>query len=203
MSDAEKSAELGDQIPGTGRIEAFSDGVIAIIITIMVLELKIPDLHNHGDVLKEVVWPIVPKLIAYALSFLIVAIYWVNHHALMQTAHKATTRLLWSNNLLLFWLSLMPLATAYLGEHTVEFSAIALYGCIGIACALAFSLLRLVLAADATESAQAAFHCDAAKRSAWFSLVLVIGVTLGYFWPWVALVSFVIPPVAYFLPKRQ
>jgi uncharacterized membrane protein len=91
-----------------GRLEAFSDGVIAIIITIMVLELKVPHGADAASLLK--VWPV---FLSYLLSFLVVAIYWVNHHTLFQAAHHASTGLLWSNNALLFCLSLIPFATGY------------------------------------------------------------------------------------------
>ena len=97
---------------GIGRVEAFSDGVIAIIITIMVLELKVP--HGVDPALLIGLWP---TLLSYGLSFLVIAIYWVNHHSLLHEAKRATARLLWCNVLWLFCLSLIPFATAYMGEN--------------------------------------------------------------------------------------
>ena len=96
---------------GKGRLEAFSDGVLAIIITIMVLEMKVPDGNSLQD-LK----PILPKFISYVLSFIYIGIYWNNHHHLMQVVNKVSGQVLWSNIHLLFWLSLVPFATAWMGE---------------------------------------------------------------------------------------
>ncbi|HEX3113438.1 MAG TPA: TMEM175 family protein, partial [Candidatus Eisenbacteria bacterium] len=95
---------------GKGRLEAFSDGVLAIIITIMVLELKVP----HGEDLASLV-PLIPKLLSYVLSFVYLAIYWNNHHHMLHVTHKVTGPILWANMHLLFWLSLVPFATGWMG----------------------------------------------------------------------------------------
>src|SRR5271166_3501798 len=108
---------------GTNRIEAFSDGVIAVIITIMVLEMKVP-----RDTTLTSLLGIAPQFLAYLLSFLVVAIMWVNHHHLLHAARRADARLLWSNNNLLFWMSLIPFVTAYMGDHFRDPRAVALYG---------------------------------------------------------------------------
>jgi uncharacterized membrane protein len=105
----------------TNRIEAFSDGVIAVIITIMVLELKVP-----RDTTLTSLRSIVPQFLAYLLSFLVVAIMWVNHHHLLHAARHADARLLWSNNNLLFWMSLVPFVTAYMGNNHRDPRAVAL-----------------------------------------------------------------------------
>lgn len=188
---------------GTGRIEAFSDGVIAIIITIMVLELKIPEHAVHGDLWTEFLGPMAPKLTAYALSFTIVAIYWVNHHAVMHSVRRATTRLLWSNNFLLFWLSLMPLATAFLGEHPFEFRAIVFYALLGFASAFAFAVLRWACISAQNTPQDNATHLAAAKRSLFYACVNLVGIAAWFVSPVLALISFLIPPIAYFLPKRS
>ena len=188
---------------GTGRIEAFSDGVIAIIITIMVLELKIPEHAVHGDLWTEFLGPMAPKLTAYALSFTIVAIYWVNHHAVMHSVRRATTRLLWSNNFLLFWLSLMPLATAFLGEHPFEFRAIVFYALLGFASAFAFAVLRWACISVQNTPQDNATHLAAAKRSLFYACVNLVGIAAWFVSPVLALISFLIPPIAYFLPKRS
>ncbi len=188
---------------GTGRIEAFSDGVIAIIITIMVLELKIPEHAAHGDLWAEFLGPMAPKLTAYALSFTIVAIYWVNHHAVMHSVRHATTRLLWGNNFLLFWLSLMPLATAFLGEHPFEFRAIVLYALLGFLSAFAFAVLRWFCIGAENAPQDNATHLAAAKRSLFYATVNLVGIAAWFVSPVLALISFLIPPIAYFLPKRS
>src|SRR5690242_17246088 len=106
-----------------GRLEAFSDGVVAIIITIMALELRVP----HGDDLAAL-RPMVPIFVSYILSFVFVAIYWNNHHHMLQTAHRVNGRILWANAHLLFWLSLIPFTTAWMGEHSFAPWPVATYG---------------------------------------------------------------------------
>ncbi len=119
-----------------GRLEAFSDGVIAIIITIMVLELKAP----HGTELSDL-RPLLPAYLAYVLSFLYVAIYWTNHHHLFQAVTHVNGRILWANIHLLFWLSLTPFVTAWAGENHFASLPVALYGTNLILCAIAYTIL--------------------------------------------------------------
>jgi uncharacterized membrane protein len=118
-------------------LEAFSDGVIAIIITIMVLELKTP----HGATLDALV-PLTPVFLSYVLSFAYVGIYWNNHHHLLQAAEQVTGRILWANLHLLFWLSLFPLATAWVGENHRAAAPSALYGVVLLMAAMAYWLLQ-------------------------------------------------------------
>ena len=108
---------------GKGRLEAFSDGVLAIIITIMVLEIKVP----HGDILEDLK-PLLPIFMSYILSFIYIGIYWNNHHHLLQVVHKVNGAVLWSNIHLLFWLSLVPFATAWMGENHFSKWPVILYG---------------------------------------------------------------------------
>lgn len=122
---------------GKNRLEAFSDGVLAIIITIMVLELKVP----HGDSLAALK-PLLPVFLGYVLSFLYVAIYWNNHHHLMHTVEKVSASILWANMHLLFWLSLVPFATAWMGENHFASMPTALYGAILLMAAIAYWLLQ-------------------------------------------------------------
>ena len=120
------------------RLEAFSDGVFAIIITIMVLEIKVP----HGedwDSLK----PLVPIMIGYVLSFVFVGIYWVNHHHLLHTINKVNSAILWSNINLLFWLSLVPIATDWMGETHFASHPGAVYAILLLLCGIAFTMLQL------------------------------------------------------------
>src|SRR4029450_1827503 len=113
------------------RMNAFTDGVIAILITILVLELRPPEGHHLADILDEK-----GQLLAYVLSFVLVATYWVNHHHLMQVVHPPAGRTLWANMLLLFCLSLAPVATAWLGEAGVEPGPVAAYAIVLLACAV-------------------------------------------------------------------
>lgn len=120
------------------RLEAFSDGVIAIIVTIMVLELKIP--HESSWLALA---PLIPKLLGYLLSFVIVAIMWVNHHHVMHPVESVDNRLLWANNVMLFWMSLIPFATGYMSEHYLSPVPVAVYGIDMTLCGLSFTCFRL------------------------------------------------------------
>jgi uncharacterized membrane protein len=122
---------------GTTRLEAFSDGVIAIIITIMVLELKVPH-----DTAEAALLRLAPVFLSYVLSFIVVAIFWVNHHHLLHITKHVNGKVLWLNVHLLFWLSLIPFTTGYMGENHLAPLAVALYGVNMTACAIAFDLLR-------------------------------------------------------------
>jgi len=120
-----------------GRLEAFSDGVIAIIITIMVLEMKVP----HGDGLHELL-PLVPVFLSYVLSFVYVGIYWNNHHHMLHTVTSVTGAILWANLHLLFWLSLFPFATGWMGENYFTAVPTALYGIVLLMAAVAYYVLQ-------------------------------------------------------------
>src|SRR5579862_5757674 len=124
------------------RMNAFTDGVVAILITILVLELKPPAGDRLSDILDEKA-----KLLAYMLSFVFVGIYWVNHHHLMLIVDRIDGRTLWANIHLLFWLSLTPIATAWLGQSGVEQGPVAAYAIVLLGCAISFTLLTLSLLA--------------------------------------------------------
>jgi uncharacterized membrane protein len=123
-----------------GRLEAFSDGVIAIIITIMVLELKV----THGDRVEDLV-PLVPVFLSYVLSFVYVGIYWNNHHHMLHACTEVTGAMLWANLHLLFWLSLFPFATSWMGENHFTAVPTALYGVVLLMAAIAYYLLQQVI----------------------------------------------------------
>src|SRR6187399_2519432 len=130
------------------RLEAFSDGVIAIIITIMVLEMKVP----HGDRLDEL-WPIVPVFLSYVMSFVYVGIYWNNHHHMLHTITGVNGAMLWANLHLLFWLSLFPFATAWMGENHFAPLPTALYGMVLLMAAIAYYILQqIIIAAQGPDS---------------------------------------------------
>ena len=119
-----------------GRLEAFSDGVIAIIITIMVLELKVP----HGSAIADLA-PLLPVFLSYVLSFIFVGIYWNNHHHMLQAARSVTGGVLWANMHLLFWLSTIPFVTSWMGENHNAPAPVALYGAVLLACGAAYTIL--------------------------------------------------------------
>ena len=127
---------------GKGRVEAFSDAVIAIIITIMVLELKVP----HGDTAEEL-WPLLPVFLSYILSFVYVGIYWNNHHHMLHASSTVTGAILWANLHLLFWLSLFPFATGWMGENRFTALPTALYGAVLLMAAIAYYLLEQAIIA--------------------------------------------------------
>lgn len=184
---------------GKNRLEAFSDGVIAIIITIMILELKIPELHkNFTD--KEV-WvallQIVPKLSAYILSFLVIAIMWLNHHSLFERLSHSDSKLVWYNSFLLFSMSLIPLPTAFLAEHLLLYQAVMLYGLVMFLSSFSFYLLRRYVEVDAklipyNKFVQRSniittllyfFSIPLSLVSVYFSYVIFIGIPIWYFLP--------------------
>jgi uncharacterized membrane protein len=120
------------------RLEAFSDAVIAIIITIMVLEIKIPHGHSYYDLV-----PLIPVILSYALSFVYLAIYWNNHHHLLHTIKRVNGKILWANMHLLFWLSLIPFTTGWVGESRFHEQPVQLYGVVLLLSAIAYHILQL------------------------------------------------------------
>ena len=181
-----------------GRLEAFSDGVIAIIITIMVLELKVPHGATWAD-LRE----LLPVMVSYVLSFINVGIYWNNHHHLLQAVKQVDGRVLWANMHLLFWLSLMPFATAWMGENDFAALPTALYGGVLFLSAIAYTILvRVLLAVHGRDSTLATAIGSDVKGN--ISLVLyLLAVPLAFFLPWLAGVLYVLVAIIWFVPDRR
>lgn len=181
-----------------GRLEAFSDGVIAIIITIMVLELKVP----HGRNLA-VLRPLLPVLSSYLLSFIYIGIYWNNHHHLFQAARKVTGGVLWANLHLLFWLSLTPVATAWLGENPFAPWPVALYGLVLLLASIAYYILtRLLIAHHGTDSVLARSIGDDRKGKL-STLGFAIGIPLSFALPQVACLCYVLVAIVWLIPDRR
>lgn len=181
-----------------GRVEAFSDGVIAILITIMVLELKVPE---GADLVALL--PLTPIFLSYVLSFVFVGIYWNNHHHLFQTAQQVNGRVLLANLHLLFWLSLIPFATAWMGENNFAAWPVALYGIVLTCAALAYSLLaRTLIALHGKDSTLAVALGSDVKGK--ISLALCIaGIPLAFIMPLLACGSYVLVAVIWFIPDRR
>jgi uncharacterized membrane protein len=180
---------------GTNRIEAFSDGVIAIIVTIMVLELKLPPDGSPQSLLK-----VAPTVLSYILSFVVVAIMWVNHHQLLHAAKRAEGRLLWANNFLLFSMSLIPFATAYLGQHYIDPLPAAVYGAVMAMSGLGFTLLRGAIGKHHEHDHARLVLMRQSKN--WLSVTLYASsVPLAYFSVWLSFGIFVLIPVMYFMPE--
>lgn len=181
------------------RLEAFSDGVIAIIVTIMVLELRAPSQPTWPALLK-----VAPVFISYGLSFLIVAIMWVNHHHLIHAVRHVTARLLWSNLNLLFWMSLVPFVTDFVGKNYRQPMAVALYGLDLTLCSSAFYLLRTELVRQESDNFEMADYHRAVQRKNGLSFFLYLSsVPLAYVSIYLSFFVFALIPALYFLPERK
>ncbi len=181
------------------RLEAFSDGVIAIIITVMVLELKAPHDPTLAGLTK-----VLPTLLSYVLSFTIVAIYWLNHHHLIHLAQKVDRKILWANMNLLFWMSLMPWVTAYLGENHAAPLAVGLYGVVAAASSASFYLLRASIACHHRGEPRLELLHDRMGRKNLLALgIYLCAIPLAWVLVPLALGLIVLPAMMYFLPDRQ
>ena len=182
---------------GTGRLEAFSDGVIAIIITIMVLELKVPPHADPATLLAQ--WPV---FLSYALSYLVVAIYWVNHHRLFHIVPRVNSAVLWSNNFLLFCLSLIPFATAYMGENQFRPFPTATYAALLLTCSIAFLILREIVSKELTHLGQFELLRGQARRKNLLTIGLyALSVPAAYLHPAITMVLAFTVAAIYFLPE--
>ncbi|HJP91927.1 MAG TPA: TMEM175 family protein [Pyrinomonadaceae bacterium] len=181
----------------TGRMEAFSDGVIAIIITIMVLELRAPH-----DASLAGLRPLLPALGSYVLSFIFVGIYWSNHHHLLHAAEHIDGRALWANLHLLFWLSLIPFVTAWMGENHFSQWPVALYGMVLLFSAIAyFILVRALLATPGNALLASALGSDFKGKIS--MVIYVVAIPLAFVWPWLACVIYIFVAVMWLIPDRR
>lgn len=181
----------------TGRVEAFSDGVIAIVITIMVLELRPPH-----DVSIASLRALLPAFGSYVMSYIFLGIYWSNHHHLLHAAQKVDGKCLWANLHLLFWLSLVPFVTAWVGENHFTTWPVALYGCVLLFSAIAYYILvRALLASDANATLAEALGSDfKAKMSI---VVYVVAIPLAFVRSWLAFLLYISVSVAWLIPDRR
>src|SRR5438034_2204409 len=181
-----------------GRLEAFSDGVIAIIITIMVLEMKVP----HGADLASL-RPIVPVFLSYVLSYVNVGIYWNNHHHLLHASQHVTGRVLWSNLLLLFWLSLFPFCTGWMGENHFAALPTAVYGGVLLLAAIAYYLLQgAILRAEGPDSLLAT-AVGADFKGKLSPLCYAIAIPLAFVSSWIANGLYVAVALMWLVPDRR
>ncbi len=183
---------------GKSRLEAFSDGVIAIIITIMVLELKIP--HGEG---VDVLIPLVPVFFSYVLSFIYLGIYWNNHHHMLHTLRTVTGPMLWANLHLLFWLSLIPFATGWMGENHFAALPSALYGVVLFMAAVAYFILqRLIIASQGHDSILKKAVADDWKGKL-SPLIYATAVVLAFWVEWFSLALYVLVAIIWLVPDRR
>jgi uncharacterized membrane protein len=181
-----------------GRLEAFSDGVFAVIITIMVLEMKSP----RGTGLAAL-RPLLPVFFSYVLSFVYVGIYWNNHHHLLHAATHVTGGVLWANLHVLFWLSLTPFATAWMGENHFAPWPVALYGVLLLFAALAYYLLTKILIAHHGSDSTLAASIGSDRKGRISLLLYVAAVPLSFVKPWAACVCYVLVAVMWLLPDPR
>ncbi len=182
----------------TGRVEAFSDGVLAVIITIMALELRAPLGGDFTDLRARL-----PALLIYILSFVFIGIYWNNHHHLLRAARRVTGAVMWANLHLLFWLSLIPVLTEWIGEHYHDTAPAAAYGVVCLGAAMAFTILTMaIIRADGSTSPVAtAIGRDVKGRSSLAIYAAAIG--LAWVSPWISYALFATVSVIWFVPDRR
>ncbi len=184
---------------GKGRLEAFSDGVIAIIITIMVLDLRVP----VGESL-ETLAPVVPVFLVYALSFINLGIYWNNHHHMLHACERVTGPILWANLHLLFWLSLFPFTTAWMGENHYAAVPAALYGCVLLLASIAYVILQqTIIASQGADSLlrKAVGRDLKGKLSSVLNVIAILAALLVS--RWVAIGLYLLVALIWFIPDRR
>jgi uncharacterized membrane protein len=181
-----------------GRLEAFSDGVIAILITIMVLELKVPHGHELSDL-----YPLIPVFISYVLSFVFIAIYWNNHHHLLQSVQKVNGKILWANCHLLFWISLIPFTTAWMGENDFSTWPVALYGVVLFFCAISYTILVKSLIAHHGPHSTLGEAIGGDRKGKVSMFLYAIAVPLAFWNSWISYGCYITVAVIWLIPDRR
>lgn len=182
----------------TSRVEAFSDGVLAIIITIMILEIKVP----IGDTFQDLL-PIFPKFITYLLSFIYIAIYWNNHHHLWQAVDHVNGKILWANLHLLFWLSLFPFTTGWMGENHFSAYLVALYGFVLLMASVAWYIMVKLIVQEEGNTSKIARTLKNTTKVKVSMLLYSSGVVMSFFLPVISIAAYVVVAVLWFIPDRR
>jgi uncharacterized membrane protein len=182
----------------TARLEAFSDGVIAIIITIMVLELKVP----HGDTVNALV-PLVPNFLSYVLSFIYVGIYWNNHHHMLHACEAVNGPILWANLHLLFWLSLLPVTTAWIGEKHFSPAPSMLYGVVLLMAAIAYWILQQAIIASQGSESLLKKAVGADWKGKLSPVLYLSGIAAAFYSPRLAQGAYVLVAMLWLVPDRR
>ena len=180
------------------RLEAFSDGVLAIIITIMVLELKVP----HGANL-EALRPLLPVFLTYVLSFIYVGIYWNNHHHLLKATHRVNGAIMWANLHLLFWLSLFPFVTGWMGENHFTALPSAVYGFVLLLAAIAYYILQRLIVEDQGPDSKLARAFGSDLKGKLSPLLYATGICLSFIRPWMGGAIYVLVALMWLVPDRR
>ena len=181
-----------------GRLEAFSDGVMAILITIMVLELRVP-LDPKISALR----PLVPVFLTYVLSFVNLGIYWNNHHHLLQAADRINGAVLWANLNLLFWLSLFPFATGWMGENHFATVPTAMYGVVLLLAGVAYYILEMTIVAEHGPDSELAKALGNDRKGRLSVLIYAVAIPLAFVNRWIALGLYVVVALMWFVPDRR
>lgn len=183
---------------GKGRLEAFSDGVIAILITIMVLELKVP----HGETVAALL-PLLPVLLSYVLSFIYLGIYWNNHHHMLHASRSVSGSVLWANLHLLFWLSLIPFTTGWLGENHLASWPAAAYGFVLLMAAIAYWILEQRMIAAQSEDSVLKSAIGKDWKGKLSPLAYLSGIALSFISPELAISLYVLVALVWVIPDRR
>jgi len=183
---------------GSSRLEAFSDGVLAIIITIMVLEMKVPHGASLGDL-----WPLLPVFLSYVLSFVYVGIYWNNHHHMLHVTERVRGPILWANLHLLFWLSLIPFVTGWMGENNFAPAPTALYGVVLLAAAIAYLILQRVIIAELGASSLLATAVGGDLKGKLSPLLYAIAIPAAFLNQWISGGIYVLVALIWLIPDRR
>ena len=183
---------------GKSRLEAFSDGVIAIIITIMVLELKVP----HGESI-EALAPLIPVFLSYVLSFVYVGIYWNNHHHMLHTCRTVTGPMLWANLHLLFWLSLFPFATGWMGENHFASAPSAVYGAVLLMAAVAYWVLQKIIIVSQGPDSILKKAIGGDWKGKLSPLIYFIAIPAAFRSPWISQGLYVLVALVWLVPDRR
>jgi uncharacterized membrane protein len=181
-----------------GRLEAFSDGVLAVVITIMVLNLRPPAGHGFTDLR-----PLVPKLAVYLLSFVFIAIYWNNHHNLLHAVERVSGAVLWANANLLFWLSLTPAAAAWMGPHLGDAAPVAVYGVVLLGSAIAYGILTRALLAAQPPGSPLELAVGRDRKGRLSIVVYVVAIALSPLAPWFSLALYFAVAAVWLVPDRR
>jgi uncharacterized membrane protein len=182
----------------TGRVEAFSDGVLAVIITIMALELRAPAGDGFADLRGRL-----PALLVYVLSFTFIGIYWNNHHHLLRAARHISGAVMWANLHLLFWLSLIPVLTEWIGRHYRATAPAATYGLVCLGASIAFAILTVaIIRADGSESAVAS-GLGRNLKGRLSVVAYVVGTGLAFVSPWISYAIYAAVALTWFVPDRR
>jgi len=181
-----------------GRLEAFSDGVIAVIITVMVLEMKVP----HGTDFAAL-QPVLPIFLTYVLSFVYVGIYWNNHHHMFHVVHHVNGSVLWANLHLLFWLSLVPFVTGWMGENHFETIPVVAYGIVLLCAALSYTILTRVLLSIHDRESPFARGLGSDFKGYISLAIYLVSIAVAFIQPWVACAGYVLVACLWFVPDRR